>query len=42
MFVRAEAGEEDIPVYGLNLGCVALREVKSSYAHPDDTQVLPM
>ena len=40
--LRAEAGAEDIPVYGLNRGSGALREVKSSEAHPADTQVLPM
>jgi histidine ammonia-lyase len=40
--LRAEAGAENIPVYGLNRGSGALREVKSSEAHPADTQVLPM
>lgn len=40
--LRAEAGAEDIPVYGLNRGSGALREVKSSAARPADTQVLPM
>ena len=40
--LRAEAGAENIPVYGLNRGSGALREVKSSQAHPADTQVLPM
>ena len=40
--LRAEAGAEDIPVYGLNRGSGALREIKSSETHPADTQVLPM
>jgi histidine ammonia-lyase len=40
--LRAEAGAENIPVYGLNRGSGALREVKSSSEHPADTQVLPM
>lgn len=40
--LKAEAGAENIPVYGLNRGSGALREVKSSEAHPADTQVLPM
>ena len=40
--LRAEAGAEDIPVYGLNRGSGALREVKSSEQRPADTPVLPM
>jgi histidine ammonia-lyase len=40
--LRAEAGAENIPVYGLNRGSGALREVKSSAKQPADTQVLPM
>jgi histidine ammonia-lyase len=40
--LKAQAGAEDIPVYGLNRGSGALREVKSSAEHPADTQVLPM
>jgi histidine ammonia-lyase len=40
--LRAQAGAENIPVYGLNRGSGALREVKSSAAHPADTPVLPM
>jgi histidine ammonia-lyase len=40
--LKAEAGAENIPVYGLNRGAGALREVKASAAHPADTQVLPI
>jgi histidine ammonia-lyase len=40
--LRAEAGAENIPVYGLNRGSGALREVKSTAQKPADTQVLPM
>ena len=40
--LRAEAGAENIPVYGLNRGSGALREVKSSEQRPADTPVLPM
>lgn len=40
--LKAEAGAENIPVYGLNRGSGALREVNSSAQHPADTQVLPM
>ena len=40
--LEAEAGAENIPVYGLNRGSGALREVKSSKQRPADTQVLPM
>jgi len=40
--LEAEAGAENIPVYGLNRGAGALREVKSSAQKPADTQVLPM
>jgi histidine ammonia-lyase len=40
--LREEAGAEEIPVYGLNRGSGALREVKHSAAKPADTQVLPI
>lgn len=40
--LKAEAGAEDIPVYGLNRGSGALREVKTTAQHPADTPVLPM
>ena len=40
--LRSEAGAEDIPVYGLNRGSGALREVKHTPEKPADTQVLPM
>ena len=40
--LRTEAGVENIPVYGLNRGSGALREVQSTPEHPADTQVLPM
>jgi histidine ammonia-lyase len=40
--LKAEAGAENIPVYGLNRGSGALREVKTSAKHPADTVVLPM
>jgi histidine ammonia-lyase len=39
--LRAEAGAENIPVYGLNRGAGALREVKKS-PEQSDTPVLPM
>jgi histidine ammonia-lyase len=40
--LKAEAGAENIPVYGLNRGSGALREVKTTAKHPADTPVLPM
>jgi histidine ammonia-lyase len=40
--LKAEAGAENIPVYGLNRGSGALREVKSSAQKPADTEVLSM
>jgi histidine ammonia-lyase len=40
--LKAEAGAENIPVYGLNRGSGALREVKTTAKHPADTLVLPM
>jgi len=40
--LKAEAGAENIPVYGINRGAGALREVKSSAQRPADTPVLPM
>jgi histidine ammonia-lyase len=40
--LKAEAGAENIPVYGLNRGSGALREVKTSAQKPADTPVLPM
>jgi histidine ammonia-lyase len=40
--LKAEAGVENIPVYGLNRGGGALREVKSSEQKPADIRVLPM
>jgi histidine ammonia-lyase len=40
--LKAEAGAEDIPVYGLNRGGGALREVKSTERKPADIRVLPM
>ena len=39
--LRAEAGAENIPVYGLNRGAGALREVKKA-PEQSDTPVLPM
>ena len=39
--LRAEAGAENIPVYGLNRGAGALREVKKK-PEQSDTPVLPM
>jgi len=40
--LRAEAGAEDISVYGLNRGSGALREVNNTPDKPADTQVLAM
>lgn len=40
--LKAEAGAENIPVYGLNRGSGALREVKHTPDKPADTQVLPL
>ena len=40
--LKAEAGAENIPVYGLNRGSGALREVKHTAEKPADTPVLPM
>src|ERR1700736_3772781 len=40
--LKAEAGAENIPVYGLNRGSGALREVKTTVKRPADTPVLPM
>jgi histidine ammonia-lyase len=40
--LKAEAGAENIPVYGLNRGSGALREVKTTAKRPADTPVLPM
>jgi histidine ammonia-lyase len=40
--LKAEAGAENIPVYGLNRGSGAFREVKTTAQHPADTPVLPM
>jgi histidine ammonia-lyase len=40
--LKAEAGAENIPVYGLNRGSGALREVKATAQKPADTQVLSM
>lgn len=40
--LKAEAAAENIPVYGLNRGSGALREVKHTPDKPADTQVLPL
>jgi len=40
--LKAEAGAENIPVYGLNRGSGALREVRTTAEKPADTPVLPM
>jgi histidine ammonia-lyase len=40
--LKAEAGAENIPVYGLNRGSGALREVKTTQEKPADTPVLAM
>jgi histidine ammonia-lyase len=40
--LKAQAGAENIPVYGLNRGSGALREVKTTAKRPVDTPVLPM